>query len=59
MSGSFKAVWAVYREEGRTYWGLDTFSTDAVGPFCYVFLRLAPCGHGAVKITRKYIVPEN
>ena len=30
----------------------ESFITDMVDPCCYVFIRLAPRGHGAVVITR-------
>ena len=51
-SAIFKGWLVVYYEEGRTSWGLDNFSPDVMDTCSYGFLRLAPRGHGAVKITR-------
>ena len=49
-SGNFNYGWVVYHEEGGASWELDPFSPGLVNPCCYIFLRLTPRGHGAVKI---------
>ena len=48
--GSFKGGRVVYRQEGGTSWGLDTFSHDAVDPCSYGFLKLYPLVNGMLKI---------